>query len=74
MTSHASQGKTVDRVFIGESSQSFGATNQRSFYVPVTRGRMQAVIFTDNKKELLKAVQRPDEPILGDRIRRGPSA
>ena len=63
VTSHAAQGKTVDKVFIGESSQSFPATNQRSFYVPVTRGREQAVIFTDNKEELLKAVQRPDEPL-----------
>jgi len=53
----------VNKVFIGLSSQSFGATNQRSFYVPVTRGREQAVIFTDDKKELLQAVQRPDEPL-----------
>jgi conjugative relaxase-like TrwC/TraI family protein len=63
VTSHASEGKTVDKVFIGESSQSFPATNQRSFYVPVTRGREQAVIFTDDKKELLKAAQRRDEPM-----------
>jgi len=63
VTSHASEGKTVDKVFIGESSQSFPATNQRSFYVPVTRGREQALIFTDSKEELLKAVQRPDEPM-----------
>jgi hypothetical protein len=63
VTSHASEGKTVDKVFIGESSQSFPATNQRSFYVPVTRGREQAVIFTDDKKELLRAVQRRDEPM-----------
>jgi hypothetical protein len=63
VTSQAAEGKTVDKVFIGESSQSFPATNQRSFYVPVTRGREQAVIFTDDKKELLKAVQRPDTPL-----------
>ncbi len=63
VTSHAAQGKTVNKVFIGLSSQSFGAANQRSFYVPVTRGREQAVIFTDDKKELLQAVQRPDEPL-----------
>jgi conjugative relaxase-like TrwC/TraI family protein len=63
VTSHASQGRTVDRVFIGQSSQSFPATNRRSFYVPVTRGREQAVVFTDDKAELLKAVQRADEPL-----------
>lgn len=63
VTSHASQGRTVNKVFIGLSSDSFGATNQRSFYVPVTRGKEQAVIFTDNKHELLKAVKRPDQPL-----------
>jgi hypothetical protein len=63
VTSHAAQGKTVNKVFIGLSTQSLPATNQRSFYVPVTRGKEQAVIFTDDKKELLKAVQRPDEPL-----------
>jgi conjugative relaxase-like TrwC/TraI family protein len=63
VTSHASQGKTVDKVFIGMSSESFAAANQRSAYVSITRGKEQAVIFTDNKQELLKAVQRPDEPM-----------
>jgi conjugative relaxase-like TrwC/TraI family protein len=63
VTSHAAEGRTVDKVFIGQSSQSFPATNQRSFYVPVTRGREQAVIFTDNNQELLHAAQRPDEPM-----------
>jgi hypothetical protein len=63
VTSQASEGRTVDKVFIGQGSQSFPATNQRSFYVPVTRGREQAVIFTDNKDELLWAAQRPDQPL-----------
>ena len=63
VTSHAAQGKTVDKIFVGVSSQSFGASNQRSAYVSLTRGRMQAVVFTDNKEELLKAMQRPDQPI-----------
>jgi hypothetical protein len=53
----------VNKVFIGLSSDSFPATNQRSFYVPVTRGKEQAVIFTDDKKELLSAVIRPDDPM-----------
>ena len=63
VTSHAAQGKTVNKVFIGLSSDSFPATNQRSFYVPVTRGKEQAVIFTDDRKELLSAVIRPDDPM-----------
>jgi conjugative relaxase-like TrwC/TraI family protein len=63
ITSHASQGVTVDKVFVGMSSQSFPATTERTAYVAVTRGREQAQIFTDDKKELLRAVSRPDEPL-----------
>lgn len=63
VTSHASQGVTVDKVFIGASSESFPATYQRTAYVAVTRGKEQAQIFTDDRKELLKAVTRPDDPM-----------
>jgi len=63
VTSQASQGKTVDKVFIGQSAESFGASNQRQFYVSVSRGKEQAVIFTDDKEQLLQAVERPDEPL-----------
>jgi conjugative relaxase-like TrwC/TraI family protein len=62
-TSHASQGVTVDKVFVGVSSQSFPATYQRTAYVAVTRGREQAQIFTDDRTELLKAISRPDDPM-----------
>jgi len=74
VTSHASQGSTVDKVFIGQSSQSFPASSQRQFYVSASRGKRQALVFTDNKKELLKAIDRPDEPLsateLVERYRR----
>ena len=63
VTSEASQGKTVDKVFIGISNDSFGAANQRRFYVPVTRGKEKAEIFTDDRQELLRAVKRVDEPL-----------
>lgn len=63
VTSHASQGVTVDKVFVGVSSQSFPATYQRTAYVAITRGKEQAQIFTDDRKELLKAVSRPDDPM-----------
>jgi conjugative relaxase-like TrwC/TraI family protein len=63
VTSHSSQGVTVDKVFIGASSESLVATDQRTAYVAVTRGREQALIFTDDRKELLKAMCRPDEPL-----------
>jgi conjugative relaxase-like TrwC/TraI family protein len=63
ITSHVSQGVTVDKVFIGLSSESFPATSERTGYVAVTRGREQVQIFTDNRKELLEAVTRPDDPM-----------
>ena len=63
VTSYASQGVTVDKVFIGISAESFPATYQRTTYVAVTRGREQAVIFTDDRNAMLKAVSRPDDPL-----------
>jgi conjugative relaxase-like TrwC/TraI family protein len=63
VTSHASQGVTVDKVFVGIASQSLPATDQRTAYVALTRGKEQAQIFTDDRKELLKAIGRPDVPL-----------
>lgn len=63
VTSHASEGKTVDRVFIGQSSESFPASNRRQIYVSASRARQEAVIFTDDIKQLAKAVRRADEPM-----------
>jgi ATP-dependent exoDNAse (exonuclease V) alpha subunit len=63
VTSHASQGVTVDKVFIGLSSQSFPATYQRTAYVAVTRGKEAAQLFTDDREELLKAATRLDDPM-----------
>lgn len=68
VTSHASQGVTVDKVFVGVSSQSFPATYQRTAYVAVTRGKEQAQIFTDNRQELLKAISRPDDPMSATQL------
>jgi conjugative relaxase-like TrwC/TraI family protein len=63
VTSHASQGATVDKVFVGMSSESFAATTERTAYVSLTRGREQVQIFTDDKQELLKAASRTDDPM-----------
>lgn len=60
-TSHASQGKTVDRVFIGQSSQSLPASSREQFYVSVSRGKQQAVIYTDDRAALLDAVDRSED-------------
>lgn len=68
VTSHASQGKTVDRVFIGQSSESLPASSREQFYVSVSRGRERATIYTDDKKSLLEAVSRSDERVTATEL------
>jgi ATP-dependent exoDNAse (exonuclease V) alpha subunit len=54
VTSHASQGKTVDEVFISQPASTFPATDAKQFYVSASRGRKAAHIYTDDKEELLE--------------------
>jgi ATP-dependent exoDNAse (exonuclease V) alpha subunit len=56
-TSFGAQGKSVDRVFLAESTESFGAANQRQFYVCIGRGRKPGMMVTDDKEATLEAVQ-----------------
>eukprot|EP00456_Euglypha_rotunda_P013378 TRINITY_DN139_c0_g1_i1.p1 TRINITY_DN139_c0_g1~~TRINITY_DN139_c0_g1_i1.p1 ORF type:complete len:898 (+),score=195.59 TRINITY_DN139_c0_g1_i1:2884-5577(+) len=63
VTSQASQGATTDKVFIGISSESIPATDRRTAYVAITRGREQAQLFTDDRAELLRAISRADNPL-----------
>jgi AAA domain-containing protein len=57
VTSHASQGKTVDQVLISTPVNSFDLVNTIMFYVSVSRGRDQARVFTDSKGALLEAIE-----------------
>ena len=60
-TSHASQGKTVDRVLIAMGRESRPAMGAEQFYVSVSRGREQATIYSDlSPAELREAIQRAD--------------
>jgi len=61
VTSHASQGKTVDKVIISQSSMSFRASSKEQFYVSVSRGRQAVSIYTDDKVDLLNAVNQSSE-------------
>jgi ATP-dependent exoDNAse (exonuclease V) alpha subunit len=56
ITSHASQGKTVDDVFISQPAAAFGATDAKQFYVSVSRGK-RCFIYTDDKKGLQKRIE-----------------
>ncbi len=54
VTSHSSQGKTVDDVFISQPASTFTATNAKQFYVSVSRAKDRAHIYTDDKVGLLE--------------------
>ena len=57
-TSYASQGKTVDRVFIAAGNESLPASNQQQWYVSTTRGREMAKIYVEDKQEVRDAIAR----------------
>jgi conjugative relaxase-like TrwC/TraI family protein len=56
VTSHSSQGKTVDEVLLVASSRSFPAVNREQFYVSISRGRERVHIFTDDAELLARRV------------------
>lgn len=64
-TSHASQGKTVDRVFIAAGSESLPAANRAQWYVSVSRGREAAAakVYVDSKVDVRNAIARTGERI-----------
>ncbi len=55
-TSHSSQGKTVDKVIISQSSMSGKAASKEQFYVSASRGKSDIAIYTDNKDDLKRSV------------------
>jgi len=57
-TSYSSQGKTVNQVLINQPSVTFPASNQKQFYVAVSRGRDSVKIYTDDKDSLLKSIEK----------------
>lgn len=67
-TSHSSQGKTVDHVFIAESAVSYPAASQQQFYVSISRGRERCRIYTDDKKALEQAVKRDGQRMTAREI------
>jgi len=58
VTSHASQARTVDSVFLVASSRSAAAIHREQFYVSISRGRQECRIFTDDKDVLRDRIKR----------------
>lgn len=67
-TSHSSQGKTVDQVFIAQSSQSLPASGKQQFYVSISRGRRRCRIYTDDKQALEQAVMRDGQRMTARQV------
>ena len=63
VTSHASQGRTVKRVLIAQSSMSFPASSREQFYVSCSRGSEGVTVYCDDKKALKEAVSQSEERI-----------
>jgi ATP-dependent exoDNAse (exonuclease V) alpha subunit len=61
VTSHASQGKTVDQVIVSVPVRAFSQANEAQFYVSMSRARWAMHVFTDSKVALRDAVTRPSK-------------
>ena len=70
-TSHASQGKTVDKVFVAMGHDSFAAANREQFYVSVSRGRESVKIYTDDKEAMLEAVRGSSQRLSATELLKG---
>jgi hypothetical protein len=61
VTSHASQGRTVDQVIVSVPVATFSQTSEAQFYVSMSRARHAMHLYTDSKVALKEAVMRPSE-------------
>ena len=65
VTSHASQGATVDRVLINiDTTRSRELVNRKQFYVSLSRARHDARIFTDSREALPHAISRATDKAI----------
>lgn len=67
-TSPASQGKSVNRVIMVQTSASGRAANKEQFYVSASRGKFAISIHTDDKEGLLQSVKRSSERMTATEI------
>jgi hypothetical protein len=70
VTSHASQGATVDHVIVNvDTTRSRELVNRQQFYVSLSRARRDAVIFTDSRESLTRVISRTaDKSVALDAI------
>jgi conjugative relaxase-like TrwC/TraI family protein len=68
VTSHGSQGKTVDRVFVAQSTTSLAASSREQFYVSCSRARESVTIYCDDKTALRDAVSQSEERVTATEL------
>lgn len=56
-TAHAAQGMTADRVYFHAESFRRNLASQKAFYVAISRAKQEAVIYTNNKEQLIKQLK-----------------
>ena len=62
VTSHASQGRTVDRsLVVVDTGHSRELVNRQQFYVSISRARLEAKVYTSSREDLAAAVGREAE-------------
>lgn len=72
-TSPASQGKSVNRVILLQSSMTGRAASKEQFYVSASRGKFAISIHTDDKLGMMKSVQRSSQRITASEIATNPA-
>ena len=55
-TTHAAQGQTSERVLIHADSRSTNLVDQKMLYVALSRAKAEAVVVTDDKERLVRAI------------------
>ena len=75
VTSFSSQGSTVDRVIVNDDSmRSSRLVNREQLYVSISRGRIDARVYTNDAEALRLAVTRdPKKEIALDAVKQRPT-
>lgn len=69
-TTHSSQGKTAQDVYISMTDASFGGVNEQAFYVGVSRGKNKIKLYTSDKKQLKTSIARSGEQTTANEVKK----
>ena len=67
-TSPASQGKSVNRVIIMQSTSTGKAASKEQFYVSASRGKFAISVYTDDKDHLLKSIKNSSQRMTAGEV------